>query len=105
MHLTPVPLLERLRALYDMPRDMARFRRYIHDLTGGGDDMLLPISGFNPMGRDHVADAIDALLAIDAERSVAGACAEATRRLGNVDFNASVALVPSDDIGGMWTER
>ena len=35
MDITYVPLLRTLRDLYDLPRDMARFRRYLEIRAGG----------------------------------------------------------------------
>lgn len=105
MQIELVPTLALMRDLYRMPRDMARFHRYIEAMTNVDGSLTLPLSGFNPMGRDHVAEAVDHLVAIDAERIATRVAEEAARRLALVRGAYRVALVVSDDIGGMWTER
>lgn len=105
MEITLIPTLDVLRDIYRMPRDMARFQRYRREMAAPDGTILLPISGFNPMGHDHVAEALDHLLSIDAERVAANAIADAASRLARVEGTYRVALVLSDDIGGMWTER
>lgn len=109
MWLTFVPVLGVLRRLYDMPRDDARFDAYIGLVRQGEEDGLVPLSGFNPMADDHVADALDALLAIEAEHVAAEAVREAELRLRGLppDWGTElrVMLVLSDDLGGMWTHR
>ena len=105
MQIELVPTLALMRDLYRMPRDMARFHRYIEAMTNADGSLALPLSGFNPMGRDHVAEAVDHLVAIDAEVVVTRAAEEAARRLALGRGAYRVALVVSDDIGGMWTER
>jgi len=74
-----VPLLQVQRDLYTIPRGGDRFRRYLEAMTGGTRDMVLPLALMNPMGKEHVADTLDALLAIDAE-GVATSAVEAARR-------------------------
>jgi hypothetical protein len=53
MNITYLRVLGILRELYLERRDMARFRRYIATMTGGGDDIVLPIGVANPMAKDH----------------------------------------------------
>ena len=43
MRVAYLPVLPILRDLYLQPRDMQRFQRYIATLTGGSDDVVLPI--------------------------------------------------------------
>lgn len=106
MHLELVPLLRRERELYETPRGLARFRAYIATMQGGSDDAdLLPLVALNPMGKEHVAAVLDALLALDAEAVAAAAIADASRRLRDVAGSLKVGLVVSDDAQGGWTQR
>lgn len=102
---TLVPMLRVQRALCDLPRGGERFRRYLDAMTGGTDDIVLPLSLFNPMGKDHVATTLDRLLGIDAEGVATEALAEATDRLDGVDAEFRVGLVVADDAGGGWPNR
>ena len=82
---TLVPMLRVQRGLYDLPRGAERFRRYLDAMTGGTDDIVLPLAVFNPMGKDHVAATLDRLLGVDAEGVAIEAVDEANRRLAGVD--------------------
>jgi hypothetical protein len=106
MKITYVPVLGILRDLYLLPRDSQRFRTYIASLTGGSDDVVLPIGVANPMAKERAVDQLDALLALGAEEIGAQAAGEAQARLVNVEtreIKASVVL--ADDVGGGWTNR
>jgi hypothetical protein len=104
MKIDYVATLQRQRDLYSMPRDMERFRAYIRELTGGGDDLELPLVGFNPMGREHVTEALDQLIAAGADDAAREASVRAASELPAEETLRST-LVLSDDIGGMWTHR
>ena len=109
MKLEFVPLLQLQRDIYDMPRDVARFKSYLDLLTGGTDDMVLPLSAMNPMGKAHVPAQIDRLMALDAEEVAKQATHDAQQRLHSVLQNyekkINVALVITDDAHGAWTNR
>lgn len=77
MKLNHVPLLRLQRELLDLPRGPRRFRRDIDLITGGGNELLLRLAYVNPMARAHVAEALDALLVMDADFwSPSPACTE-----------------------------
>ena len=59
MTLEYVPLLKVQRDLYDLPRGIERFREYIQTMTGGGDELKLPLVAMNPMGKDHLPPFLD----------------------------------------------
>lgn len=99
-----VPLLQIQRNIYDLPRSLERFRTYIDTLTDEHGDMELPLSGMNPMGHEHNAQVMDALIAMDAEGVAERAVAEANQRLGS-HHKLRVALVVVDDLRGQWTNR
>jgi hypothetical protein len=63
-------------------------------LNPAGDDVeLAPLVAMNPMGKEHCAAHVEALLALDAEGVVARATAEAVRRLPGVSGAFRVGLV------------
>lgn len=105
MKLEFVPLLQMQRDLYDIPRGWTRFSDYLELMTGGTDDMVLPLSGMNPMGKPHVAAKLDALIALGAEEVAAKAVGEAERRLSQVSGELKVGIVIADDAQGAWTNR
>src|SRR4051794_19297919 len=68
VRLTYVPLLGQQRELYRRPRDLKRFRAYLHmTLDCRAKRVRLPTLGMNPMAKGHVADFLDALLALGAD--------------------------------------
>jgi hypothetical protein len=79
-----LPVLPILRDLYRQPRDMQRFQKYIASLTGGTDDVVLPIGVANPMAREHAVTRIDDLLALGADEIAAAATARADARLARI---------------------
>jgi hypothetical protein len=100
-----VPLLRVQRDLYDIPRGRGRFLSYLSAMIGGTDDIVLPLTTFNPAGRSHVADTLDELLALDGEALAVEAIEEAARRLASFDATFQLGLVLADDAGGGWTNR
>jgi hypothetical protein len=100
-----VPLLKVQRDLYDLPRGIERFREYIQTMTGGGDELKLPLVAMNPMGKDHLPPFLDHLLAIDADDVGARALADASSALAEEPGDYRACLVVSDDLKGGWTNR
>ena len=90
MKLDYVPLLRVQRDLHGIPRGPERFRQYLRTLLNDDatDVELPPLVLMNPMGKDHVAARLDALLALDADAVAARAAADAS---------AALADVPGDD--------
>ena len=105
MKLELVETLRMQRALYDIPRGMERFHKYVELMTGGTNDIAFPLPTMNPMGKEHVAAAYDAVIALDAEAVAAEALLEAEQRLADAAGEFRVCLVVSDDAGGGWTNR
>jgi hypothetical protein len=106
MQLTHVRLLSQLRELYRRPRDLKRFRAYLR-MTIDYQKMRvrLPTLTMNPMARGHVAEHLDALLALDAEAVAERALLEAAPHVVDVSGSYRVALVVPDDLHGGWTNR
>jgi hypothetical protein len=100
-----VPTLAVQRRLYELPRSPERFTAYLRELSEGQPELRLPLTAFNPMGRDHVAEALDRLIAAGADEVAGHAAEAAARELAGVDESLRVTLVLADDIGGMWTHR
>lgn len=106
MYIEHIELLAKARELHSVPRGVERFREYIQLITGGSDDVdAPPLVAMNPMGREHVAERLDELIALGAERTAAAALREAERRLPQQrgDFKHGLAL--ADDLRGGWTNR
>ena len=100
-------LLKTQRDLHDIPRGMERFQAYLKAIINDeGDDVrYMPMVAMNPMGREHVAERLDELLALDADAAAAEAIAEALSRLGDVPDVLQHGLVIVDDVRGGWTNR
>jgi hypothetical protein len=107
MQLEYVPLLRVARELHAMPLGMARFGQYLRTIMNqdGTDVELTPLLAMNPMGKDHVAALLDALLEMDADGIAARASEEVSARLAEVPGNFRTGLVVADDLKGGWTNR
>lgn len=105
MEIVHLSLLGHHREIYSLPRGMERFRAYLATLTGGGDELALPLAAMNPMGKEHMLRAVDAWIAAGAEESAAAAVREATPRLADAPGRIRIGLVIADDIAGAWTNR
>ena len=68
MEFTVFPLVGTMIDLYEKPRTVERFQEYIKMLQGETKgDLAFPISGFNPMAKEHVLDQLKELKKIGAE--------------------------------------
>ena len=112
-----VPVLEKLRELYTLPRGPERFGAYIHLTVGGAqktaDVALPPLVMANPMAKESVLTFVEAWLELGAESVAAEVLEEATTRLEALPFartvntvnTVKVGLTVLDDAGGGWTNR
>lgn len=109
MWFTLVPVLGALRRLYDMPRDAARFDAYTGLVRLGEADAFTPLADFDPMAPEHMGDALDTLLAVDAEREAVEVLRQIGPRLRGLPAEwgeeLRVMFMLSDDIGAMWVRR
>lgn len=107
MKIDYVPLLEIQRQLQGMPRNYERFRQYLRTIISkDGPTLELPPLGImNPMGKEHVTELLDGLLALRADEVAALAVAEATDRLKQNSGDFKLGLVVADDLKGGWTNR
>jgi hypothetical protein len=67
--------------------------------------VIVPIMAVNPMGKPHCLDAVNALIALDAEGIAEQAAREAEQRLRFVDTSTRLCINLLDDVGGGWTNR
>jgi hypothetical protein len=108
MEFTVLPLVDTMIDLYEKPRTVERFQEYIKMLQGETKgDLAFPISGFNPMAKEHVLDQLKELKKIGAEQIMEDALADLNIRFRNHFPNRrfKVALNISDDLKGGWTNR
>lgn len=103
----PLSTLPEMQSIYRLPRSPERFARYLALLQGGsGGDLLLPISGFNPMANDFAAGQLDALIALNAAGILTYELARLNALPAARDLPAiGVGLNLADDVGGAWTNR
>jgi hypothetical protein len=103
-----LPMLHTMLDLYRKPRSIERFREYLATLQGDTKgDMALPISGFNPMAKEHVLHKLEELMALDAERLMQIALADVNAKTKDLLPVAPVRVVLNlaDDLHGGWTNR
>jgi hypothetical protein len=106
-----VAILEKLRALYSIPRGPDRFGAYIDLAVGGArtsaEVALPPLVTVNPMAKGHALEFVDSWISLGAEETAATALEEANVRLGSVEYarRVRVGLSVLDDRMGGWTNR
>jgi len=105
MQIEYLPLLRVMREVYETPRGMERFRRYLETALGGTDDITMPVLSFNPMAEEHVIEKLDQLIALGAEEAGAEAAREAQERLHDLPGSFKTGLELGDDVAGGWTNR
>lgn len=108
MRFTVLPVLDTMIDLYEKPRTVERFQEYIKMLQGDTKgDLAFPISGFNPMAKEHVLDHLRELKRFGAEQIMEDALADVNKKFGDRFSNRKikVALNVSDDLKGGWTNR
>ena len=107
--LTLEPLLVLMRDYHRLPRNPQRFERYLElvagDATRTADIPRPPLVYMNPMGKDHVLEALEGWIALEAEDLVTATLEEASDRLEPDLPPLKVGLVIVDDLKGGWTNR
>jgi hypothetical protein len=108
MRFVLLPLIDTMLEYYSLPQGFERFKEYISLLTGGsGDDMKLPIGGFNPMGKEHVTEKLIELKNLGAEKHISEILDKMNSDFANdnqaIEFKVSISL--ADDLEGGWTNR
>ena len=94
-----------MKQLYLKPISNTRFKEYLTKLQGDTKgDLALPISGFNPMAKDHIITKISELENLGAEDLI-----NETIQTANAHFDKPhsdevlVVLNIADDLKGKWT--
>ncbi|SIO00380.1 hypothetical protein SAMN05444166_1995 [Singulisphaera sp. GP187] len=107
MQIEFVPLLERQRNLYRIPRGGDRFSAYLRLMLNEAQNEVRfpPLVALNPMAGDDVAVLIDALIDLDTEEVATRAAVEASSQHTELVRCFSMGLVVADDVGGGWTNR
>lgn len=95
-------------ALYRSPANADRFTEYMNILQGNSPgDITMPVTFFNPMGKDHVLKKLMELQELNAEGLIEETLTiinnTATAAAISGEINVSLAL--ADDMGGGWTNR
>jgi hypothetical protein len=103
MQLKLLPLLEIQRELHLLPRGKERFKSYIQTITGGKDEIQIPLVGMNPMGKEHVAALIDELMTWGAESLTQEILEGLAPDLSFLSYELQLGLVLTDDLKGGWT--
>jgi hypothetical protein len=103
-----LPTIDIMIDLYEKPRSFERFQEYLKILQGDTKgDLAMPISGFNPMAKEHLLDRLKELKNLGAEQIIE----ETLNDLNDHNFsknsnrNFKVAINLSDDLKGGWTNH
>jgi hypothetical protein len=103
-----LPTIDIMIDLYEKPRTFERFQEYLKTLQGDTKgDLAIPISGFNPMAKEHLLDRLKELKNLGAEQIIE----ETLNDLNGNNFsknsnrNFKIAINLSDDLKGGWTNR
>jgi hypothetical protein len=102
-----LPTIDIMLDLYSKPRTTGRFHEYLKLLQGDTKgDLLFPISGFNPMGKEHIVEKLMELRAMNAEELMKQTLQEINKKTDTSDSRVfKVALNLLDDLKGGWTNR
>ncbi len=90
------------------PRTLERFQEYLKTLQGDTKgDLVMPISGFNPMAKEHILQKLTELKTLNAEEIIHETLFELNNKLTHQpnDKIFKVALNLADDFKGGWTNH
>ncbi len=102
-----LPIIDKMIDLYEKPRSFERFQEYISILQGTSKDLVIPITGFNPMAKEHLLDKLAELKDIKAESLMQDVINDINKEHRNErDLKViKVTLNLADDVKGGWTNR
>ena len=103
------PLLVLMRDCHRLPRTAERFEAYLQLAVGDAqrtaDIPKPPLVYMNPMGKNHVLEALEGWIALEAETLATATLEQAAQRLELDLPPLKVGLVIVDDLMGGWTNR
>ena len=102
-----LPVVDIMIELYQSPINADRFTKYMKILQGNSPgDISLPITYYNPMGKEHVLKKLLDLKAFDIENVMKDTLNLINETISSKD-SISVRVSPAlaDDLGGGWTNR
>ncbi len=104
-----LPIVDKMLEIYQKPRTFDRFQDYLTLLQGETKgDLAVPISGFNPMAKEHVVEKLLELKALNTEQIIENTIFELNKSeilRGYREAVFKVSLTVSDDLKGGWTNR
>jgi len=102
-----IKVLPKIRDLYKLPRTKKRFDTYLQLLQGESkSDMILPIAGYNPMGKELATEKIEQLIHLKAEALVEKELQTINKIIPTKDKRIiQVAINLIDDVEGAWSNQ
>jgi hypothetical protein len=103
-----LPVTDVMLRLYRSPANADRFTEYMNILQGNSPgDITMPVTFFNPMGKEHVLKKLMELNDLNAEGLIQETLTAINKSAAafavSAEINVSLAL--ADDMGGGWTNR
>ncbi len=102
-----IPVLDTMLEIYSKPRSPDRFKEYLALLKGNTkNDLEIPITGFNPMAKDHVTDKIKELKNSRAEEIITDVISNINQKNNSKNGRTfKIFINVADDAKGGWTNR
>lgn len=100
-----LPILDKMEVFYQLPRTRERFNAYLLMLQGSQKkDMILPISGYNPMAKENVLLKLKELQQLNAEAITKAVLSDINSKISKKQpAEIEVVINLADDIGGAWS--
>jgi len=102
-----IPILEKMKEFYALPRDRKRFDTYLKlMLNDTKEDVELPIAAYNPMGKELVIRKLNELIELEAEVLLENEVLEINKKHSiNDGRKIKVAISIVDDMEGAWSNK
>ena len=92
-HFTLLPVLDTMIDFYKKPPSPARFQDYLNLMTPNRKDVVLPITSYNPMAKEHVLAKLEVLKALNTEGVMEAVISKVNAKMGKSEPKFQVALV------------